>query len=444
MYFNSANSTQIQTGVSASTLGIQGTNARTFTFWCYTADWAGGKVFNIGDTSGGNTYAQFRTNATNQWKLSYNGNGLIVTVASSGSVWIHFALTWDGTTSTMYANGVNVGTLVYAMNIPSAACLQLGYGSVSSYGYWNGAIADFRVYNSCLSAIDVGSIANSTGQDGVNTNLQARYFTTQTSIGLPMSLLSTTMMKSSLSTSSAPSASNRMLLVIVANQQGTQSDGVTALSWGGKALTSIGSIEVWQSTTNIAADRLEGWMLFESDIAAASGSSFSISWSTTPSSPIYGVMWFSNVGNQSTGSVIGGGSNNTTIGTTQTLYTSALTPNPGDFCLVATSAGNAGTTPDPNEFSCPSTGWAIAGATNSANAGNSLGIGYFTGSSQPPVSTTPGLTCTASNPYRQAISCAQFLNSNFVMDMSGNGYNVTVTSGPAPTAYSNSFAYIYD
>jgi len=447
MYFNSAGSTQIATNLSASTLGIDGAKPRTFTFWAYTADFLGGKVFNIGDTSAGNTYCQFRTYATDQWKLSYNGNGLICTVTSSGNVWVHFALTWDGTTSTMYANGTSIGTLVYAMSIPTASCLQLGYGSVSTVSYWNGAIADFRVYNSCLSATDVGSIANSNGHDGVNTNLQGRWFT---QYGTPSSSLPPGITVSATgaistgtpTTTTAPSGSNRMAILCIENEDSVQNNHVTALTYGTTNMTLAASYELWDSGS-VVSQHLEIWYMLEATLATVASGVFSVTWSNgSAAAPVYALGFLLNVGNQSS-SAIYNVLTNGVIGTTNPITTGSQSPEPGDILICLAGSGNLGTTPDPAEYSCTNSGWILGGATNST-VSSAMGLGFYTGPNVQPVgSTVPSMTFHGTV-NRQAIISFGIDSQCYITDASVNGYDIQVTSGTQPTYYATNFTYVWD
>lgn len=65
------------------------------------------------------------------------------------NVWTHLALTWNGTTMTLYKNGVSVATNTQAGYMePSAATLQIG---ATEYGeYFQGLIDEVRIYNFAL------------------------------------------------------------------------------------------------------------------------------------------------------------------------------------------------------------------------------------------------------------------------------------------------------
>ena len=75
---------------------------------------------------------------------------------------VHVALTADGKTLTLYKNGVSVASAAYNGTLKATGYDALGIGAKpndagtaaaeSSAGYWNGTIADVRVYSRALSA----------------------------------------------------------------------------------------------------------------------------------------------------------------------------------------------------------------------------------------------------------------------------------------------------
>ena len=103
------------------------------------------------------------------WRVAFDTSGGVskgacyVTAIPTG-VWYHVVGVWDGTTLTLYVNGVSVAT-----NVPGAVPAtgtggDLGIGTeITQPRYFNGVIDDARVYNRALSAADVMTLYTSTG-----------------------------------------------------------------------------------------------------------------------------------------------------------------------------------------------------------------------------------------------------------------------------------------
>ncbi|MFH2054820.1 MAG: putative Ig domain-containing protein, partial [bacterium] len=93
-------------------------------------------------------------------------------------------------------------------------------------------------------------------------------------------------------THTVPAGDNRLLIFAVGYEDGTVSDPVAAVSYGGQALTRAGG-DVAGTTF---WGRAELWYLKEAGIQAASSNTFSVTWgSSTPTDPMYGAATYANV-----------------------------------------------------------------------------------------------------------------------------------------------------
>jgi glucose/arabinose dehydrogenase len=73
------------------------------------------------------------------------------------TTWTHLAMTWDGSTTRLYANGSQVATAALAGNA-IASNLPLRIGGNGVWGEWfNGVIDEVRVYNRALSAAEIAA-----------------------------------------------------------------------------------------------------------------------------------------------------------------------------------------------------------------------------------------------------------------------------------------------
>ncbi len=93
-------------------------------------------------------------------------------VAVSG-VWVHVSATWDGTTATLYQNGVALGTATAVGTInytsDSLTMLRIGNWFGNNERFFNGALDDVRVYNRVLRADEVKNLYNGGYADGDNS-----------------------------------------------------------------------------------------------------------------------------------------------------------------------------------------------------------------------------------------------------------------------------------
>ena len=90
------------------------------------------------------------------------GNGTLTNHVTAGSPlastgWTHLAGTWDGTTVTLYVNGVSQGTAALAGDMPAgtASGTGIGYNPAYSGDYINGLLAECAVYSGALTAAQV-------------------------------------------------------------------------------------------------------------------------------------------------------------------------------------------------------------------------------------------------------------------------------------------------
>lgn len=141
--------------VQTGTLPMFGAQAKTTEAWVY------------GDASG-SIIMHGVASVTNMWNLLVNGQGVPVLDRGGGGaqgstsltkgVWNHISVTYDGSTMTMYLNGVSQASVVIGLNI-TFSTMKIGDGYS---GKFNGKIASVRAYDRALSAAEV--TANYNGQ----------------------------------------------------------------------------------------------------------------------------------------------------------------------------------------------------------------------------------------------------------------------------------------
>ena len=103
----------------------------------------GKPFFRLNQASSGNTY---RVNGPSP-------------IAANGSTWVHLAGVYDGTTMTLYVNGVAVASAPGPASIGTNSG-PLVMGDQPSGGYpFLGALDDVRVYDRALSASEIATLA---------------------------------------------------------------------------------------------------------------------------------------------------------------------------------------------------------------------------------------------------------------------------------------------
>lgn len=103
----------------------------------------------------------------NPFRNSSNSNINVI----HDNAWHHFAVTFGNSVAKLYIDGAYAGTaLTFKSPKTSNKAIKIGGGFSNAHSYdWNGAIADFRVYDNCLGEEDIQRIyANSTKMLQVN------------------------------------------------------------------------------------------------------------------------------------------------------------------------------------------------------------------------------------------------------------------------------------
>lgn len=96
---------------------------------------------------------------------AYFGNGtssknVLAGSALSASGWHHIAATWDGTTITLYVDGVSQGTQALAgpMAAGAASGVSIGYNATYNGDFFGGLLAEWTVFPSALSGAQVTAL----------------------------------------------------------------------------------------------------------------------------------------------------------------------------------------------------------------------------------------------------------------------------------------------
>lgn len=189
MDFNAAGFSHVDCGVLASEMGIGGANDKTMMGWANCHNFSSstdGVVFMIGNTGAVNELFAMRVRSTNsQWRADFWDNWIqFSTPTTSVNTWWHYAMTYDGTTARVYANGVERGTKVITLDTTDALGMYLGvFDQPSGIKYFDGDIADVRAYSRTLSQAEIMTIYTAKGVDGIVDGLEARWPMTDIKVG---------------------------------------------------------------------------------------------------------------------------------------------------------------------------------------------------------------------------------------------------------------------
>jgi hypothetical protein len=187
----------------------------------------------------------------------------------------------------------------------------------------------------------------------------------------------------------APTGSNRTLIFVAGMQKWGDTPTLTSVTYGGQSLTKVNDVRI--HTDN--GGRVEIWMLDETGIAAASGSTFVPTWDLSPDDTAYSHAFFSNV--HQTNAIYIYATNSTVTTTPNPITAAALDTNNGDMVVVAAGGfWQSGTYAPQNGFT----------EGNDQQSGSvTLGTAYkaATGSSE-----TPSMTHSdaSGSPYGQVIA----------------------------------------
>ena len=134
------------------------TNGLTIEAWVNPTIGSGWRSVVMKETSGGLAYALYSANNSSRpegYVHTSSDMGVAGTSAVALNTWTHLALTYDGTTLRIYANGVLVKSgSAPGLAATSASPLRIGGDSVWGE-YFKGLIDEVRVYNRALSAAEI-------------------------------------------------------------------------------------------------------------------------------------------------------------------------------------------------------------------------------------------------------------------------------------------------
>ncbi|MDE1824485.1 MAG: LamG domain-containing protein, partial [Candidatus Micrarchaeota archaeon] len=149
-YFSQINPSKFTVVIWAYAKGSQGTYRSPMTSRCVVSSVNEGYMLYASDA--------------NQWKLQI-GCGVGCWGGPSGgtvslNTWVQVAGTYDGTTATVYVNGVNVASANTSYTVNPSCVMRIGAGFTegSPTYYFNGSLANLQIYNTSMPAGDIKAL----------------------------------------------------------------------------------------------------------------------------------------------------------------------------------------------------------------------------------------------------------------------------------------------
>ncbi len=160
----------VDSGLTVSDLGIDGSNPKTIEAWVYVRTFNAAGVISMGSTgTDGHDFTLRLTEGNREWQAQFWGGGDIVfEVPDSFREWTHIAMSYDGTTVQIFANGVLLESEEVELDTqPGQFGLRLG--KWYTFPYFHGSIRDVRVWNVARSESEIQATMNSSpaGQNGL-------------------------------------------------------------------------------------------------------------------------------------------------------------------------------------------------------------------------------------------------------------------------------------
>ena len=147
---------------SLSTTAIK--NSYTFAWWSKSPDMSGRMAWGFENGNRTNLYPStyFCWNTGDGGNNPFqNSSGTGISFTSYQGNWHHYAITGNGVTTSLYIDGVLVGTAkTYKAIEGTKLVLSSWQVGTTNYRWDNGQLSDFRIYATCLDATDIKDLYN--------------------------------------------------------------------------------------------------------------------------------------------------------------------------------------------------------------------------------------------------------------------------------------------
>ncbi len=149
----------VDTGVTASDLGIEDDSPKTIEAWVYAREFQkNAAVFSLGErmSSAGEDFSLLALNVENQWRMVLWNIDLDFYYPSKGQ-WVHFACVYTGSEMVVYADGKEVARAERDIDTSAEETLRFGHWHDEMGNSFEGMISEARVWNRALSSEEVNA-----------------------------------------------------------------------------------------------------------------------------------------------------------------------------------------------------------------------------------------------------------------------------------------------
>jgi hypothetical protein len=145
----------VTTDIMPADFALEGSNAKTVTAWVYTRGFNNGGIYDMGSQSNGQEFCLRTKTAADEWRIQCWGFDAGFDhdfTYPTQDRWVHFAHVYDGTSTTLYANGEPAASYTKTLDTANAAFVIGRYGGSTGF---DGIIDDLRLFNKALTQAEV-------------------------------------------------------------------------------------------------------------------------------------------------------------------------------------------------------------------------------------------------------------------------------------------------
>jgi len=181
-----------------------GSNAFTLCGWMRVSTTTGGSTLASWGAYANGQMVSIDFSGTNIRFIGYNAAFDITGgTSAAANTLFHLGGTQDSGDRILYVNGANDGSKNAAYNVASSN-FYVGVDRSGGFYYCTGTIADIRIYNRALDAVEMKIIYESRGTDNITNGLIARYSMRENTDGSAVSAINNLEGHSNLSDTNSP------------------------------------------------------------------------------------------------------------------------------------------------------------------------------------------------------------------------------------------------
>ena len=156
--FKSAAGQHVETGKTATQLGLSGNQPKTVTAWVYTRSFNDAGISDLGNYAAGANFSLRTRAGVDQWRAQFWSTPDYDFSYPSQNQWVHFAFVHDGAQGRTYADGNLVASENSTLNTADNVTFRAGRWHDANY--FDGIIDEMRVYDHAVGTLTIKNQAN--------------------------------------------------------------------------------------------------------------------------------------------------------------------------------------------------------------------------------------------------------------------------------------------